>query len=245
MKKGRNWQTFIIVIPNWSTAIVKPVPAMSAKRFSRLPMHIGFIPDGNRRWAVKHGLSREEGYLAGLAPAFQLYHLCVELGIKEVSVYGFTKDNTHRTTVQRKAFQKATVEAVKMLSTLDAVLVVIGDSSSPMFPKELRPFTKSTVFGKGLIKVNFLVNYDWEWDLGQLRRSPKKKGLMEGIGSHDASRIDLMIRWGGRRRLSGFLPVQTVYADFYTVDALWPDFEPKQFYDALEWYDRQDVTLGG
>lgn len=221
------------------------VPAMPAKRFSRLPGHIGFIPDGNRRWAVKHGLSREEGYLAGLAPALQLYHLCLELGIKEVSVYGFTKDNTHRSAVQRKAFQTATVEAVRMLSALDAVLVVIGDSSSPLFPKDLCPFTKRTVFGKGLIKVNFLVNYDWEWDLEQIGRGSGKKSLMERIGSHDASRIDLVVRWGGRRRLSGFLPVQSVYADFYIVDALWPDFEPQQFYDALEWYDRQDVTLGG
>ena len=38
--------------------------------------------------------------------------------------------------------------------------------------------------------------------------------------------MDLVIRWGGMRRLSGFLPVQAVYADFYVVDRLWPDFEP-------------------
>lgn len=38
------------------------------------------------------------------------------------------------------------------------------------------------------------------------------------LESHDISRIDLIIRWGGMRRLSGFLPVQSVYADFYVVD---------------------------
>ena len=47
------------------------------------------------------------------------------------------------------------------------------------------------------------------------------------------------------RRLSGFLPVQCVYADFYVVDALWPDFAPQHLEEALAWYDRQDVTLGG
>jgi undecaprenyl diphosphate synthase len=218
---------------------------MPVKKFSRLPKHIGFIPDGNRRWAVAHGLSKEEGYLAGLGPAFQLYKECIKMGVREVSVYGFTKDNTHRSTIQRKAFQMATVEAVRTLSSLDAELLVIGDSSSASFPDELRPFTKRTVFGKGLIKVNFLVNYDWEWDLDQLRRPSKKKGVLERIGSHEASRIDLVVRWGGRRRLSGFLPVQAVYADFYIVDALWPDFTPEQFYEALEWYDAQDITLGG
>ena len=47
------------------------------------------------------------------------------------------------------------------------------------------------------------------------------------------------------RRLSGFLPVQSVYADFYVVDRLWPAFQPQDWFDALTWYDRQDVTLGG
>jgi len=222
-----------------------PEGLTSARTFRRLPRHVGFIPDGNRRWAVARGLSKEEGYLAGLAPAFQLYDLCIKLGIEEVSVYGFTKDNTHRSAVQVKAFRQATVQAVKALSSLDADLAVIGDSSSPLFPEELRPYTKRTAFGKGLIKVNFLVNYDWKWDLEQVRPASNKEDLMERIGSHEAGRIDLVVRWGGRRRLSGFLPVQSVYADFYIVDALWPDFKPQHFYDALEWYDGQDVTLGG
>ena len=96
-----------------------------------------------------------------------------------------------------------------------------------------------------MIKVNFLVNYDWKWDLNYIRSQLGKKSLIESIGSSEVSRIDLVVRWGGRRRLSGFLPVQSVYADFYVVDALWPDFEPRQFYDALHWYETQDITLGG
>ena len=218
---------------------------MSIKKFSRLPRHIGFIPDGNRRWAIKHGLSKEEGYQAGIKPAFRLYKLCIKLGIEEVSVYGFTKDNTYRTAVQTKAFQKATIEAVKKLSILDASLLVVGNSSSPLFPKELLPYTKRVIFGKDLIKVNFLVNYDWKWDINYIRSQLGKKSLIESIGSSEVSRIDLVVRWGGRRRLSGFLPVQSVYADFYIVDALWPDFKPQQFYDALHWYEKQDITLGG
>jgi undecaprenyl diphosphate synthase len=45
--------------------------------------------------------------------------------------------------------------------------------------------------------------------------------------------------------LSGFLPVQSIYADFYVVDDYWPDFKPEQFWQALAWYDHQDITLGG
>jgi undecaprenyl diphosphate synthase len=65
------------------------------------------------------------------------------------------------------------------------------------------------------------------------------------IQSSDVSRIDLIIRWGGRRRLSGFLPVQSVYSDIYVVDDYWPDFKPEHFFAALDWYDKQDITLGG
>ena len=63
--------------------------------------------------------------------------------------------------------------------------------------------------------------------------------------SSDISRIDLIIRWGGMRRLSGFLPIQSVYADFYVEEHLWPDYTDADFINALEWYGRQDVTLGG
>lgn len=231
--------------PDRPSGPITVVSTMPAKRFKRLPRHIGIIPDGNRRWAVERGLSKEEGYMAGVPPAFEMYDECVRLGIKEVSAYGFTKDNTHRPAAQRKAFQGAAVEAVKILSSMDAELLVIGDSSSPLFPEELRPYTTRKVLGKGGLKVNLLANYDWEWDLAQVRGGPKRKALMERIGSREASRIDLVIRWGGRRRLSGFLPVQVVYADFYVVDAYWPDFKPEQFHEALEWYAGQDVTLGG
>ena len=68
---------------------------------------------------------------------------------------------------------------------------------------------------------------------------------MPTIHSSEISRIDLIIRWGGRRRLSGFLPVQSVYSDFYVVTEFWPDFKPEHFYNALDWYNDQDITLGG
>lgn len=57
--------------------------------------------------------------------------------------------------------------------------------------------------------------------------------------------MDLIIRWGGMRRLSGFLPIQSVYSDFYVIDHYWPDFQEDDLEDALVWYAGQDVTLGG
>ena len=199
-----------------------------------LPAHIGFIPDGNRRWAVSRGVPKEEGYQFGIEPGLSLFELCRSRGIPEVSVYGFTQDNTKRPSPQLQAFRSACVEFALEVARRGAALLVIGNDRSPQFPDELRVFR--TRQGEG-IKVNFLVNYGWEWDLA---------GLREGqIFSHNASRLDLIVRWGGGRRLSGFLPVQSVYADFYVVDDYWPDFKPAHLDRALAWFKEQDQTLGG
>jgi len=217
----------------------------------RIPNHIGVIPDGNRRWSLARGLSKENGYDKGLDPGVQLFRLCQEIGIKELTYYGFTMDNTKRPSIQTKAFTDACIRAVELLSKEDASLLVVGNTESQMFPKELIPYTERKNIGKGGIKVNFLVNYGWDWDLSRLVSDTKniknniKNNILCYLNSYDISRVDLIIRWGGMRRLSGFLPVQSIYSDFYVVDDYWPDFKPEHLFNALMWYDKQDITLGG
>lgn len=213
----------------------------------RVPKHLGIIPDGNRRWALDNGLTKEKGYKNGLNPGLQIFKLCEKSGIKELTFYGFTVDNTKRPTIQRLAFSNACVEAVKLLSKENAELLVIGNTKSPMFPKELLEYTgKRKKFGNGGMKVNFLVNYDWKWDIGNISsQENKSRTLLQSLKSRHISRVDLIIRWGGRRRLSGFLPLQAVYADFYVVEDYWPDFKEEHFYLAMDWYNIQDITLGG
>ncbi len=218
------------------------------EQYKRLPRHIGIIPDGNRRWAQSKGLNKEDGYRYGIEPGFELYRECIKLGIEEMTFYGFTQDNTKRPAVQTKAFQKACVDSVMQLTGQDANLLVVGNTGSPLFPRELLPFTKRVTIGKGLTNINFLVNYGWDWDLSHFRKASQNMGkdnFMAGIASSDISRIDLIIRWGGRRRLSGFLPVQSIYADFYIIDDMWPEFKIQHLYDALDWYQTQDITRGG
>jgi undecaprenyl diphosphate synthase len=202
--------------------------------FRRVPKHVGFIPDGNRRWAQSRGLSKEEGYACGIEPGLSLIEMCTGLGIEEVSIYGFTQDNTRRASAQTEKFKTACVDFARAVHARGAALLVLGDERSQVFPDELRPFLKRT--GDG-VKVNLLANYGWEWDLEGLQNG--------GLRSREISRLDLIVRWGGGRRLSGFLPVQSVYADFYVVDAFWPDFEAAHFEAALEWFGEQDRTLGG
>ncbi len=201
-----------------------------------LPKHIGIIPDGNRRWARKNGLKKEEGYAYGLEPGRRLLQTARNYGIRELTYYGFTVDNCKRPKEQVSAFSDACVEAVKMLEQEDAELHVIGNTGSPCFPAGLLPYTvgkRQQNRRNETLKVNFLVNYGWEWD------------MKNGWASSEIPRIDLVIRWGGMCRLSGFLPIQTVYSDFYVIKELWPDYQETQFLEALQWYQKQDVTLGG
>lgn len=213
----------------------------------RIPDHIGIIPDGNRRWALTQGMEKDRGYNSGLNPGLEVFKLCEELGVNEITYYGFTMDNTKRPKYQRLAFTRACVDAVNMLAKENANLLVLGNTNSDMFPKELIPFAiKRRQFGKGGIKVNFLVNYGWQWDLKNASTDNKNgSDILHSIHSRDISRVDLIIRWGGCRRLSGFLPLQSVYSDFYIVDKYWPEFKPSDFHEAIEWYNTQDVTLGG
>ncbi len=213
----------------------------------RLPKHIGIIPDGNRRWAKSKGMEKDKGYENGIDPGLETYRTCRDLGINEVTFYGFTTDNTKRPSYQTKAFTDACVDAAKILDEEGASLLVIGNTKSKLFPKELLKYTTRTTGRKGEIKANLLVNYGWHWDLNTLADATNvnKNNIQNHIQSNDISRIDLIIRWGGRRRLSGFLPVQSIYADFYTLDDYWPDFNKTHITDALSWYNEQDITLGG
>lgn len=212
----------------------------------RIPRHIAIIPDGNRRWAAGHQMEKKDGYQYGLAPGLEVLRKAKEYGVSEITYYGFTMDNCKRPKAQQNAFKQACVDAVELIREEGNVsLLVVGDSESVHFPKELLPYTERTDIGTPDIRVNFLVNYGWEWDLHAIEEKYERKNIISQIHSKDISRVDLVIRWGNMRRLSGMLPVQSVYADFYVVEHLWPDYEEKDFDSAIRWYDKQDVTLGG
>lgn len=212
----------------------------------RIPKHVGIIPDGNRRWALENGFSKSKGYDNGLNPGLEALRVLKRAGVNEITYYGFTTDNTKRPREQREAFTRACVEAVNMIKNEDVSILVVGNSESPMFPKELLPYISRDEQDKR-VRVNLLVNYGWNWDLYSLTEGQytNRKEIYDHIKSRDVSRIDLIIRWGGRRRLSGFLPVQSVYSDFYVINDYWPDFQENHIYEAFEWYNSQDITLGG
>lgn len=199
----------------------------------KTPTHIGIIPDGNRRWATRNGFKKEEGYKNGLLPGLNLLRAAKKHNVKELTYYGFTTDNCKRPKAQVTEFAKACCDAVKIIADENVFIRIVGNTNSPSFPQELLPYTDLKDPQEDRMRVNILVNYGWEWD------------MKNGWPSLEIPRIDLVIRWGGMCRLSGFLPIQTVYSDFYVIKDLWPDFKEEHLTSALEWYSKQDITLGG
>src|SRR5450756_56682 len=155
---------------------------------NNIPRHVGFIPDGNRRWATDHGLSKEAGYEHGVDPGLLLYEKCKERGIEEASIYCFTQDNTKRPPIQKQAFSDACVAFALEIAHRGAALLVVGDESSTQFPTVLKEFRQRQGVG---MKVNLLVNYGWEWDLAGL----KSCLLYTSDAADDLLCVDL----GGRR----------------------------------------------
>lgn len=96
------------------------------RSFRRLPTHIGVIPDGNRRWAQARGAPRRDGYPAGIEPGMVLLQVCRDLGIRKLSVYGFTKENVRRPADQVAAFRKACVQFSRQAVDAGVALHVIG-----------------------------------------------------------------------------------------------------------------------
>lgn len=203
------------------------------EKLKRVPYHVGIIPDGNRRFAVKNNMNKEDGYAYGVTMGVKACKELIELGVREVTFYGFTKDNAKREKVQKDAFTKACVDAVHEIDKVENVCVnVVGDTTSKAFPQELLKYIDNDT--ECDLKVNLLVNYDWKWDIDE-----------KPIKSDRIPRMELIIRWGGQRRLSGFLPVQSVYSDIYIIDNYWGDYEDHDIKNALVWYQNCDVTLGG
>lgn len=215
---------------------------------TRLPRHIGLIPDGNRRWARARGLPSAAGYAAGVGPGLRLLECAEAAGIEDVTAYGYTKENVCRPRDQVRAFERACIDLAELAMARGTALLVVGDVGSRRFPDVLRPWAYQR--SPGRLRFNLVVNYNWQWDLAHALRTASRGPYITSkpgsiLGSSVIPRIDLVVRWGGRHRLSGFLPIQCAYADFYAVDALWPDMQPTSFQDALRWYARQEITLGG
>lgn len=228
-----------------------------------VPRHLGLIIDGNRRWAVKKGLSKLEGHHYGAEALRKLIPAIIQREIPVVSIYTFSTENWRRT-----------AEEVSILMTLignvfrqyfdwfkkrGARVRVSGRIAD--FPEEIQKvFSEAIEATKENTKLvaNFCLSYGGREEIIRMAKKLAEEtgGQAEAIAKIDEAAVernlytsglpdvDLVIRTGGDQRLSNFLPWQCAYAELYFTKTLWPDFDARELDKALEYFAETKRNFG-
>ena len=228
-----------------------------------LPEHIGFIMDGNGRWAKRKGLPRSFGHREGAKNFKKIVRYCKDIGIKNISFYAFSTENWKRPQeeidVIMDLFREYIVDVRKHLSE-NTRMIFLGDKS--VFDEDLREkMIKLEEDTKHYTEMNLMmaVNYGGRDELAYAARQLAQK-VKDGevnpedidenaIDSHLYTKgipdVDLIIRPSGELRLSNFLIWQSAYAEYYFTEIMWPDFTPKELDKALIEFANRGRRFGG
>jgi undecaprenyl diphosphate synthase len=224
-----------------------------------LPQHVAIIMDGNRRWARLHDRPELEGHAAGVEAIRELLRHAVRRRVPVMTLYAFSRENWARSDDEvtglfqllEGAIRSETDELrrqgvnVRLLGRLDE----LPDETRRSIGEAL----DATADGDRLI-LNIAFNYAGRTELVDALRRLVAQGVTPGV--IDESTIgaalytaglpdpDLVIRTGGEQRLSNFLIWQSAYAELYFCEALWPDFGPDAFDEALLEFARRHRRFG-
>jgi undecaprenyl diphosphate synthase len=222
------------------------------------PRHIAFIPDGNRRKATRDGISVRDTYLIGAQKGLEIIGWCREVGVKHWTGFGASHENVlKRPQEQIVAMFGGALKLCQEITKIQGLkLHVFGDiaginaSFPPSWKEEFLEFQRQGQL-EGEFVVHVGVNYSASADLRTLASNARRntKDIM-AVGLHDmlmsagVPDVELLIRTGGRQRLSGFLPHQLGYAELYFLPVLWSEFSREDLNHALEWFAEQDRNFG-
>ncbi len=224
----------------------------------RLPRHIGFIPDGNRRWARDHHTTPAEGHRRGIAKAVEVIGWCDDVGIEIVTLYMLSPANLRRAADQ--ASPDLTEDLIRALAERRR-LHPIG--SLDLLPARTRTVldtaTRSTLDTQGML-VNLALGYTGREDIVSAVRALLRDGTTAATGQLEdfitADRIsrhistagqpdvDLIVRTSGEQRLSGFLTWQAEQAELHFCPRHWPDLRKVDFLRALRSYSHRQRRFG-
>lgn len=230
-----------------------------------LPEHIGFIMDGNGRWAKKRNLPRSAGHTAGAKTFRKIVKYCERIGIKYVTVYAFSTENWKRPEEEVKAlmklFKSYLEEAINDFKEEDIVVKFIGDTTA--FSQDLQDLIREneeeSADRKGMV-LNIAMNYGGRDEIVRaVKRIAQqvKDGTLaiEDISENMVSQNlytanqpdpDLVIRPSGEYRISNFLLWQSAYTEYVIMDeVLWPDFTEKMVDECIIEYARRNRRFGG
>jgi undecaprenyl diphosphate synthase len=226
-------------------------------------VHLGVIPDGNRRYAKKHSLSLEQAYSRGFKKAEDVLEWAAEQSIKKTSFWALSLENLFkrstgekrvlfslmekhaRKSIESKVFQEKNVK-VKFFGKLELL-----PKSLVELLEKLEEKTEN-----GLYQLNVALAYGGREELANAAKLFAKDVVEGKMKEGDLSEEtfanylylkdspDLLIRTGGVQRISGFLPFQSVYSEYYFSPKLWPEFDKQEFGKAVEYYYSTDRRFG-
>ena len=226
----------------------------------KIPKHVIIIPDGNRRWARKRGLYSSEGhYKAGSYENLErLFKEAKNLGIKYISIWGFSTENWKRGPKEIKEIFNLIYKRVKKFRQ-DAHKNKIRFrhfGRKDRIPKKLAlEISRLEAETKGYSDFNVQLCLDYggrdeiiravKTILKTGKRQINEKLFSEFLDSRGVDDPDLIIRTSGEKRNSGIMPFQSIYAEFYFINKHFPDFTPLDLRKAVKDFSKRKRRFGG
>jgi undecaprenyl diphosphate synthase len=225
-----------------------------------IPRHVGFIIDGNRRWAKKHGLPTYEGHLAGYNALKDVAIATLEAGAEYMSAYVFSTENWKRSADEVKRIMGLTLRVlssdVPLFNEHNVRLKVIGsfDGVDPKIIKAIEKAEAATASNTGG-EFALCFNYGGQREIVDAVKKIVQSGvevdavdealIAENLYAPEVPPLDLIVRTSGEQRLSNFMLWRSAYSELLFLDKLWPDMTKDDVPVIMEEYTRRQRRFGG
>lgn len=230
------------------------------KERKKIPVHLGIIVDGNRRWAKKRGLPILEGHRRGLNNLRKIAKHTWKKGVKILTVYCFSSENWQRTKKEVSYLMELLAGAlakknIKEIHQKGVKIRVIGqrENLSQFVQKKIKEAEQLTKNNKKGV-LNLAISYGGRPEIVRAVKNIIKKKISankvtenlinKNLWTAELPYPDLIIRTGGEIRLSNFLAWQSAYSELYFTKKYWPDFTEKDLDRALLDYSRRKRRFG-
>ncbi len=235
---------------------------MNSKKLASkpLPKHVAIIMDGNRRWARGKGLPELLGHKYGADALEKVIEAAAQMGLKTLTVFALSTENIVERTPEEiaalfKLLDSLFYERSKELSEKGVRVQVLGERVGlPSNITEIIDRIHAITVKKEVIHVNVCLNYGGRAEILRAVKNLLQQGIRadkvtEEVFSRNLFTAgqadpDLMIRTGGRNRLSNYLLWQTSYAEVFFTPTLWPDFDGRGLKEAITWFQNQTRNFG-
>jgi undecaprenyl diphosphate synthase len=221
-----------------------------------LPHHVAIIPDGNRRWAKEKGLSRAEGHLQGYTRAKEIISFAHDAGIHVVTIWAFSTENWKRTEDEVSELLVLIKKGLSELHTeaIEKKTRVVHIGRRDRLGKDIIDLIDETEMKTKEYDSRCLciaIDYGGEDELARaenlMRESNNTTKSVKDFLDTSRANVpppDFIIRTSGEKRTSGFMPLQSAYAEWFFTDVLFPDFGKEMFQKALNEYGNRNRRFG-